>query len=402
MADDRLTDAVAGFLTDPGVRRDPYARLAMLQAEAPVMRSPFGGWLVTTHAAVRTVMSSADFGVDLTPSGIGADVAEQQAEDLRLLMMAFRDPPEQTRLRRLASSAFSSRSCAGHRLMVASAVDEILVSAGEDTLSDLVADVGRNLPVHVNCRMLGMPVKDHAAILRWTDSLAAHMGRLGRPDLPELREQQRQFATYITHLLDDRSEKQGILAALSRAHDTARLTHNELIAYVMLLLVSGRETVTNMISSAVLTVLRHPEHADLLRQKPHLVGPALRECLRLESPVRLVARIAQRETAIGGVDVRRGEVVMAVLAAANRDPSVFTHPHDFDIGRSAAGEVVFGAGAHYCLGAALALMEGEEILDRLFCRDRKIRPVIDLDDPPWSNSLPFRGLQSFPVWTGAA
>ena len=192
-----------------------------------------------------------------------------------------------------------------------------------------------------------------------------------------------------------------LVAALVAARDEAgALSEAELLAFVVLLLLAGNETTTNLIGNGMLALLRHPDQFERLRHDPELIPAAIEEMLRFDPPVQMTVRMAEQDTAIGGTDVARNSMVFVLLAAANRDPRQFPNPERFDVGRTPNDHVAFGEGIHFCLGAPLARLEGVIAIGSVIERFPKLR----LSDPEaklaYRGSLALRGLESLPLAIG--
>jgi len=351
-------------LADPGVRPDPYPVLARLREASPFAEA--GGALVVTgrheecSAILRDPRASSERNRSLlSPPGL----SEQRGPSFLSL-----DPPDHTRLRRLVSQAFAPRVIARLAPRIGEICRVLLTAAGPDGAAgqiEVVSQLAYPLPVRIICELLGVPPADHARFAGWSASLAHSLQpRFTGPDpgLAARAEQARaEFAAYFLELIAARRARPGddLLSGLIRAEeDGQRLSEPELIATCVLLLVAGHETTVGLISNAVLALLRHPDQLAALRADPGLAAGAVEETLRYDAPVQITGRVARGGLRVGDLGVADGAVLMLLLAAAGRDPAVFTDPDRFDIRRPPGPHLAFAAGPHYCLGAALARLEG--------------------------------------------
>lgn len=388
MTSTELLGDIERYLVDAAARQDPYPLYERLRATAGAVRTRSNTVIFSRYHDVHTILTSNAFGVDL--QGGAAGPIEASPDDYRYLMMSFFDPPDHTRLRLIVTRHFTPSAMKQHRSSVVQTVRSMLPPADEPDF-DLVAGFAHELPINVTCTMLGIPQTEVGNVRYWTECLSRHLETMGRPRDPRTVAAQRTFAAYATGLVAGSEVVPGPLRSLRQAFAAGQLDAAQLAAYVMLLLVSGRETVTNTVGTAVLTLMRHPEQAMMLREHPQRIRDALEECVRYESPVHVVARFTRQATTVGDTELARGDLVLALIGAANRDEERFSNASQLDIGRDTRGHLGFGAGPHYCLGAALARMEGEIVLGELFGGARRITPRCDLRTSTWRDSLPFRG-----------
>lgn len=368
----RILGALSGSLNpwSPAVRRDPYPAYAELRARPGLPRLRlFGGYVAARYADVEQVLRDAAFSTnrDAVPlmasfRRASADVPELLAFlDDNLLMI---DGARHRRLRGLVARTFTPRRVETLRPRVRAIVDELLQRAAARGEVDLVRDLAQPLPAAVIAELLGVPTEDQARFGRWSDELAELLDPLsGRDGLEPPKRAMRAFAAYFRELLAARRQapRDDLLSAMIAAADVS-LSEAELISLAALLLTAGHETTTNLIGNAVLLLLRHPDERRRLRDDPSLIGGAVEECLRMEPPVQLTDRAVVAPTTLAGTALRPGEVVVALLAAANRDPARFPDPDRFDVARADNPHLSFGLGAHFCLGAALARLEAQEAL----------------------------------------
>jgi cytochrome P450 len=311
------------------------------------------------------------------------------------------DPPVHTRYRKLVTRAFSARAVAALRTRVEHIAEELLdelAPAGDGTV-DLVAHYASLLPATVIAEMLGAPVGMRRQFLDWGAgaSLSLDIGLSYR----DFRRSEHDLAALHQWMLGHfaqirRAPRDDILSALVAAHDEGgQLSTDELSSIAMLLLAAGFETTVNLLGNGTVLLARHPDQLDLLRAQPAGWANAVDEILRYDSPVQRTGRVALRDTEVAGHQVRAGSLIILLLGGANRDPAVFPDPDRLDVQRAEAGEhVAFSSGVHYCLGAALARMEGEIGLQALFRRF----PDLALAGPPHRRpTRVLRGYDAIPV-----
>ena len=407
-----LTPAVLGFVGSGRVRERPYGLYRVLRAADPVHRSPLGFWVVSTHADVSALLRHPDVGcdaarVDSTLLRLGplrrvmgttaGDPSSGPFVDMIEQFLLFRDPPDHARLRSLVSRAFTPRRIAGLEHRVAALTDAMIAPLRGRSDFDLMGELAYPLPARVICELIGLPEEDHALIARHGPALAVGLdpsplvapAAMAAADVAveELTEHLR------GHVRSRRARpRDDLLSDLVRAEqDGDRLSEQELIATLVLLLVAGHETTANLIGNAVRALDRHPAQRDRLAHDPALAATAVEELLRLDPPVQLTQRITLAPIEVGGRVIPPGSIVVLLLAAANRDPAAFADPHHVDLAREANPHVSFGAGAHFCLGAALARLEGRIVLPALFRARPGLRPVRPL--PRHRDSLAIRGHQ---------
>jgi cytochrome P450 len=393
---DTLVD-LAGLGED--FTRDPYPVYARLRARGPVhrIRTPDGtnAWLVVGHEAGRAVFTDQRLSKDwdnasptlgLTTVAVGRH-------------MLSSDPPHHTRLRRLVAKEFTPRRVEALEPRVRKITEELLdaMLAGPDGRADLVDALSFPLPMSVICELLGVPSLDRNAFKDASNTA------LTSPDAEKRREASATASQYISQLLAEKQAHPGndLLSALIRTRDEDgdRLSADELMGTVWLLLVAGHETTVNLISNGVLALLRHPDQLAALRAEPSLMANAVEEMLRYDGPVETPTyRFTTEPVEIGGTLIPGGgELVLVALADADRDPDRFPGPDRFDIRRDAHGHLAFGHGIHYCLGAPLARLEARVAIGALLKRC----PDLELDIHPaaltWRGGLLIRGPQRLPV-----
>ncbi len=398
---------------DPAHRDDPYPVYARMRANDPVhlpVSSPDGGaptlylfghadnhrWLRDPRM-IREWRSLANAGESWPP------LDPETFEGVAANWMLLRDPPDHTRLRGLASKAFTPRRVATwgpeiERLatwLIARARDE---SDGEPV--DLIDAYAFPLPVLVIAQILGVPDDEYERFRAWASFIAAAL------DLPVA--EQASFAARADDAVAELSEflrwivaarrtdpqDDLISAMLAATNDGATLTEDELIATLILLLVAGHETTVNLIGNGTRALLTHPMQWAALRADPGLAGNATEELLRFDSPVQMTSRLTAEAVEIGGVPVPAGTWVMFVLGSANRDPAAFQEPERLDVRREVGRIMSFGMGIHFCLGAPLARLEATMALPRVVDTLGSMRVT---EEPHWKPLLVLRSIEALHI-----
>ncbi len=403
----RIVGALSGSLNpwSPAVRRDPYPAYAALRSQPGLTRLRlFGGYVATRYADVEHVLRDAAFSTnrDAVPlMGTFRKAARDTPEflafiDDNLLMI---DGSRHRRLRGLVAKAFTPRRVEAMRPRVRALAGDLLRRAAARGEMEVMRDLANPLPAVVIAELLGVPADDHERFAAWSNDLVELLDPLsGRDGLEPPKRAMRSFAAYFRRLLAERREapRDDLLSAMIAAEESGEaLTEGELISLAALLLAAGHETTTNLIGNAVLLLLRHPRERARLQQDPALINSAVEECLRFEPPIQLTDRAVVAPTEFGGVQLRPGEVVVALLAAANRDPARFPDPDRFDVGRGDNAHLSFGLGSHFCLGASLARLEAQEALAALLSMCPSFRGPTD--PPGFKPSVVLRGPTAVPL-----
>ncbi len=386
-------------LQDPRFFADPYPTYTRLRNAAPVQKVPTGSggrfsYLVTGYAEAREAFTDPRLSKNTARFFAGRPSNRDLHPAVSQNMLAT-DPPQHARLRSLVTKAFSTRAVARLRPYIADLVDELLDAWPERGPVDLVAGLAVPLPVTVICEMLAVPEADRELVHSWSGELFA-AGDPQRIDAASYA-----VGKYMTDLVASRrgSPGESLLDDLIAVRDGQdRLTEDELVSLAVLLLVAGHETTTNFIGNAALALLQHPDSLALLRAEPELLGTALEELLRFDSPVGIATfRYSTEALTLGGTDIPAGVPVLIAPGAANRDPLRFPGPDRLDLNRGATGHLAFGHGVHRCLGAPLARAEGELALRAVLSRFPDIRLAHPAEQLEWRHTRLTRGLTSLPV-----
>jgi len=390
-------------LLDPEVLANPYPLYHRLRAEDPVHWDPFlHAWVVTRYPDV--IRALYEFSANRTPTPeqlttMGLAALNPIAK-VMVKQMLFMDAPAHTRLRSLASQAFTPHRVELLRKHIQEITDGLIDAVLPPGHMDVIADLAEPLPCIVTAEMLGVPVEDHAQLKAWSQDFAEMLGNFQHnPDrAPRILKSVDEMTRYFRSAMGDQRvrPRAGLVSALMNAElQGDRLSEDEVIANCIVTMVGGQETTTNLIGNGVLSLLRNPDQLEKLRSDLSLIPSAVEELLRYESPSQHTARLAPEDLKLGGRDIRERQAVIAVMGAANRDPERFPDPDRLDITRRDNRHVAFGWGPHFCFGAALARIEGQVAFETMLRR----LPELTLDSGPlvWRTNLGLRGLTTLRV-----
>ena len=395
-------------LFDPAFKADPYPTYARLRSSAPVYRAALpdgrGVWLITRYEDVLAVLKDQRFVKDwrgaLTPEQLAQVPPIPEVMKPLSQNMLDTDPPDHERLRALVSKAFTPRLIERLRPRVQAISDGLLDAVQDRGEMDLIDDYAFPLPITVIAELLGVPAEDRNNFREWSD--AAVSGNASQEYMEEiLIPHMQDFTDYLRALFEEKRANPGddLVSALVRAEEAGdRLSEDELLGMVFLLLVAGHETTVNLIGNGVLALLQHPDQLRKLKEDPSLIKPAVEELLRYDGPVETsTERFAREDVEIGGQVIPRGEMVLVVLAAADHDPEHFSDPDELDITRTDNRHLAFGKGIHHCLGAPLARMEGQIAISTLLRRMPNLRLEGSPESLSWRPGMILRGLRGLPV-----
>ena len=391
----------------PGFTDDPYPAYATMREQAPVYEHPFGFWLLTGYDEVSWLLRAPGLSVEddnVAPGSVLRQLREEmygnETPRASVMSMLDRDPPDHTRLRKLVSKAFTPRAIEALRPRITDLVDGMLDGMAAERTADLVDALAFPLPFSVIAEMLGTPPADHERIRQLTGTVVRSLEPVADPGLIQAilaaDDEMSQIAAEMiawkrANPADD------LLSALIHAEDDGDvLDDDELVAQTLLLYIAGHETTVNLIAGGTLALLRHPAQLALLRGDPALVGNAVEELLRYDSPVQASRRITLEPVTVDGIEIPAGAFVMASLGSANRDESFWgADASELRIERENARQhVSFGAGHHHCLGASLARLEAAIAFEHLVGRF----PGLALDgDVAWNGRINLRGPARLPV-----
>lgn len=394
---------------DLATARDPYALLAAVRERGRVLRGP-GSWVVLGHAEVLAVLRSS-----AARSGFIAAIYRQSlppgaARDEMGHRINFLDPPDHTRVRKLVAKAFTPRRIAALRPYVVALCGELLATRDPDATIDLIATFSHQVPSLVISELLGVPPEDRDLLTSLSDRVSALLGLAGldasrRDDAIAAAEQ---MHGYLRELLAARRRdpRDDLLSALLAVEeDRERLSESELLSLAATLYSAGHRTTRDLFSNGLAVLLRDRALVEEVQRGALPVSAVVEEFLRFETPTHYVARMLAAPLALGDVTIPPGEPITLLLAAGNRDPAAYADAERFDPRRwlvdpAPPAPLSFAFGPHFCLGASLARLEAETMLEALLA----MRPEIAVADETlaWRHTGLFRGLQALPVRLGPA
>jgi cytochrome P450 len=368
------------------MRRNPYPFYAQLRAASPLLHVPGADlWAVLDYEGVKRALHDHEsFSNDVAPS-----------RGVRFEWLLFTDPPRHTKLRAIVSRAFTPRAVAELEPRIQAICQQLLAKLGPAGEMDLCAEFAAPLPLMVIAELLGLPGSEWPRLKQWSEAIM-NLGTtiLGTPEAARAASAgflaaHAEMHDYLTARIAARraAPRDDLLTRLVDAEvDGERLTEEEIVRFVQLLLAAGTETTTNLIDNAVLCFIEHPHELARLRAAPALLPSAIEEVLRYRSPGQAMFRVTRRDVELHGQRIPAGKMVLALIGAANRDPQHFAAPDRFDITRTPNPHIAFGHGIHFCLGAPLSRLEGRVALGELLARMSHFALATDA---PWPPRLPF-------------
>lgn len=382
-------------------RRNPHPLLHRMRSQAPVYchvgQNGIRAWYLTRYHDVQQALRAEEIGrqLDRLPPELAA---RYQGFVDPLAMVRHNvfnfDPPDHTRLRRLIAPAFGARTVAKIAQQVDQVVEELVDRmATTDGEVDVIRELALPLPSLVVAELVGFPSADRGRLRWWSDEML-------RGGAVRMRQAGMDFLGYLEEKLGERRADPGddLLSRLLEAEAGGQLSHPELVSSVFQLLFAGDETTVNLIGNAVLELLRHPDQLDRLRQRPELIDTAVEEAIRFNGPVGHSRELyAMTDVQLADHTIPRGDVVVPVLLAANRDPAVFADPDVLDIGRNPNHHLGFGYGIHFCLGAALARLQARAAIGTLVQRFPGLALAVEPAELEWTPSLFLHGVLRLPV-----
>ena len=395
-------------LLSPAFKANPYPTYARLRSQSPVVptRLPDGreAWLITRYDDCALALKDARLSKDRRRVSIPHRLPIEQLVGPLLRPLQFNmldlDPPDHTRLRSLVHKAFTPRLIARLRERIQALADELLDDATQRGRLDLVADYALPIPATIIADLLGVPAKDRDRFHRWSSRLVSvTSGRDFLAALPSVF----LFMRYLRRLFARRriEPRDDLITGLVQAEEAGdRLSSDELLSMIFLLLIAGHETTVNLIANGMLALVQAPDQLQRLRSEPELIesGAAVEELLRITSPVQIATeRYALEPVAFSGTAIPYGAMVLVVIASANHDERQFVDPERLDLGRAPNPHLAFGQGVHYCLGAPLARLEAQIGFATLLRRLSDIQLAIAPESLRWRRGIFLRGLERLPL-----
>jgi cytochrome P450 len=392
----------------PDVIADPYAYYGRLRDEDPVhWNETYALWVITRHDDLvwltrhHELFSSAVFKNDPRPPYPDIDESDlglyEYVRNYQGQQFIQHDRPQHLEMRRVMHSYFTPKQMEAWRPFVVAAVKELLDAAEAKGEMDVMRDLATPLPVLVIAQMMGVPPEERGHVRHLAEKLL-YIGRGEADRMKPLTEGMRGMVEYVSPLVDRRIVDPGddFISVLARGEKQGVFTREQVLVNTSLLLLAGHETTINLLCNGTLALLNHPEQWDLLKQDPAgRAKAATEECLRYDSPVKSIQRIASEDVEMRGKLLRKDDRVRWFISSANRDPDAFAEPEIFDIARQPNQHVAFGSGTHHCLGATLARVEGQEVFKALAERFPRLR--VATDALAYQPSITFRSLKSLPV-----
>jgi cytochrome P450 len=390
-------------LLEPDVLACPYPLYRQLRETDPVHWDPYlHAWVVTRYADVVTVLQRFLGARTPSPEKLSALGLDHLVPIARVMVkqMLFLDPPTHGRIRRLAAAAFTPWRVELLRARIREIADTLIDRVVTTGTMEVMEDFANPLPAIVTAEMFGLAADDHPRLKRWSQDFAEMLGNFqhnpGRATsvLRSLEEMTGYFHEAVRR--QEKGHGEGLIACLATAEINGdRLTKDEVVANLIVTMVGGLETTTNLIGNGLLTLLRHPEDLERLREDFSLIPTAIEELLRYESPSQHTARLVPEALELNGKHLMKGQAVIAVMGAANRDPERYPDPDHLDIARPDNRHLAFGWAAHRCFGAPLARIEGQVAFDAILRR----LPGFRLRPGPitWRPNLGLRGLRELHV-----
>lgn len=391
---------------DQDTINNPIPVLRTLQDHAPVYWcEALRGWVITRYDDAKAVLRNDDFSADRITPFYASQSPERQAKIETLVhylntWVAFKDPPEHTRLRKLMKTVFTPQTAAGQRSVVEKSVDRLITRLEGQQEFDFISEFAFPLPAMVIMGLLGLPEDDMDDLKDWSNQMQLFIGSAtASPQKYDLAEAgATAMADYFRTAIRERGQHPGTdlisqLMTLREVDD--ELSEDEIIGTCMLFLFGGHETTTNLIGNGVRVLLEHPEEKQRLLDDPSLINSAVEEILRYDGPTGASVRLVKNSHSMHGIQLSAGERVFVMINAANRDPRAFDNPDKVDITRSPNTHLTFNYGPHFCMGAPLARLEGQVAIGEVL---RQL-PGISLtaEGYDYMDTMVMRGVRSMPV-----
>ena len=389
----------------PDFIKNPYPAFAQLRQTDPMLMTPLGAYLASNNADVGFILRDRRFGKDFhgrTVARYGPGILDEPVFRAMSHWMLTQDPPDHTRLRGLVVKAFTASRIEDMKPRIQAIVDDSIDRVEKQGRMDLIADFAFRLPVIVICDMLGIPESDREIFFNRerTGGRLLDPVPLTRAEIDEANQGHQNSLDYFQRLFELRRREPGddLTTKLVQAEeDGSKLSNEELCANIILLFGAGHETTVNLIGNGLLALHRNPDQLALLKSKPELMRNAIEEFLRYDSSVQITGRVALEDIGeVGGKNIKKGDAIMCLLGAANRDPAAYENPEKLDITRQNIRVHSFGGGIHFCLGAQLARIEAEVAISTLLRRLPNLK-IDDVENPEWRPTFVLRGLKTLPA-----
>jgi cytochrome P450 len=393
----------------PEFLRDPYP-IYRRYLDGPGLQflTLHGGvWIIFKHRDCSTFLRDSRLSAKRTGRMIDEFPAERQKQFAELahtlsLWMLFFDAPEHTRLRKLMNKGFSPAAIDSLRPQVEKIIDRLLMPLHKNNRIDLLPEFAHPLPACVIAELLNVPESARGKFICWSNAVATFFGNPHRTpdDFATAQQAIHDLMSYFREAVAVRRKQTGkandlISLLMEIEEDGDVLTEEELYAQCVMLLFAGHETTRNLIGNGLYTLLRHPEQAAELRDNPELIRSAVEELLRYESPIQYTSRTVLQDSEFCGIQAHRGQGLIFMLGAANRDGTQFNDPDRLDLKRAKNSHLAFGAGAHFCIGNQLARLEGQVAVLKMLQEFPKMHSISA--EPEWLPNFSFRGLKTLPV-----
>ena len=403
---ERMRRGVTYNPLDPQLYSDPYPLYKRLREHDPVhWSSLIRAWVLTRYDDVLAVLRDSSFSADdrkrpgferelqrLRKQGLIEEGREFEPSMLRT------DPPDHTRMRKLVSKAFTPRAVSRLAPRIEAIVGEQLDAVASSGSMDVIGQLAFALPVLVIAEMIGVPIRDRDRFKHWSNEAVVNMGFATIDENRRAFRAGQELTAYFREICEQRRRdpRDDLMSGLLAAEEEGdKLSAEEVLGTLNLLLIAGNETTTNLIGNGMLALLRNPDQLERLRQDPEQVDAAIDELLRYDGPVQATSRLATQDTEFANGTVAKGEQVIIVLGAANRDPARFPEPDRLDLGREDNQHLAFGNGLHFCLGSNLARLEARHAIRAMVERFPHMK--LATDEPVWRSNMILHGLEALPV-----
>lgn len=391
---------------DEDFRRDPYLSWERVRANGSILRSYANrGWLVIGYPEALEVLRDSNFSNDVRRNNfifrlLRSATGDEPVPFVDNPPLLNQDPPNHTRLRKLASAGFTHRYIRSLEPAVEAFVKQLLDAVPARGQFDVIESLAQPLPALVIAEMMGVPADERGYFQQWSHDLTGAT-IISRPDLiAKATRAEQEMTEYLGQLIETKRQVPGedFISKLVQAEtEQDQLSRDEVISTCILLLSAGHETTTRLIGNGLYTLLHHPDQLALLREDRSLMENAIEEMLRFEPPVQMTVRFVVNDMVFHGRKLKAGHMVLVNFGAANRDSRVNAEPNVFDITRQTINHVSFGHGIHLCLGSSLARLEARVAFNALLDRYDELHYADD--NPSWQGNPFFRGLDNLHVST---